>query len=68
MNKILLPHSLLHSFLQVEFHNAVAGSNRSRFEVLSSGVVLLNRGEVGLFVLTPDGIMNELINTGKHII
>ncbi|XP_063843266.1 uncharacterized protein LOC135090458 [Scylla paramamosain] len=48
----------------VEFRNAVAGTNRSRFEVLSSGVLLLNRGAVGLFVLTPDGIMDELINTG----
>ncbi|KAK8385479.1 hypothetical protein O3P69_016355 [Scylla paramamosain] len=47
----------------VEFRNAVAGTNRSRFEVLSSGVLLLNRGAVGLFVLTPDGIMDELINT-----
>lgn len=48
----------------MEFRNAVAGTNRSRFEVLSSGAVVLNRGSVGLFVMSPDGVMDELINTG----
>lgn len=53
--------------MQVEFRNKVAGTNRSRFEVLPSGAAVLSRGDRGFFAMAPLGVMDELLDTGTAI-
>lgn len=42
----------------------MAGTNRSRFEVLPSGAAVLSRGDRGFFAMAPMGVMDELLDTG----
>ncbi|KAK3879151.1 hypothetical protein Pcinc_016259 [Petrolisthes cinctipes] len=48
----------------VEFRNAAANTTRTSFEILASGCLVLNRGEQGFFAMCPDGVMDEVVNTG----
>lgn len=50
--------------MQVEFRNAAANSTASNTEILASGCLVLIRENQGFFAMCPDGIMDEVINTG----
>lgn len=61
-------HNNIYYFLfnsvQVEFRNAAANSTTSNTEILVSGCLVLIRGNQGFFAMCPDGVMDEVVNTG----
>lgn len=50
--------------MQVEFRNAAANSTTSNIEILASGCLVLTRENQGFFAMCPDGVMDEVVNTG----